>query len=665
LNDDHNKQQGSSGLSADASAPTEVSDASPETTDTPQNSPSKSNDYTTYRGSSDTAETGFDTAKKIAENASASSGKLLKKRFVLEDIMGEGGMGRVYRASDLRKIEAEDKNPYVAVKVLGQSFQAHPKAFVALQQEAVKSQKLAHPNVVTVHDFDRDGDTIFMTMELLKGDPLDQLIKLAAPFSKELALRYFNDLCAGLDYAHERGLIHSDFKPGNIFVTTNGTVKILDFGIARAATSNVLSHDYDAGELGALTPAYATVEMIEGKPPSFSDDVYALACVLYLMLTGEHPYQRKSATSTRDQALSPAPIPCLSKQEWQTLEAALSFDVNRRPSTIEDFLNGMAPRQKTNRIPYLAAGITIVAMVAGGFYYQQLRVDQQRENELNASIGAAKDCFVTGDYACAVENALVVRKLAPGNSEAASLLARAQEKLLDQGLEQDIEQKLEQARQCLAMGDFDCSSSLLKAVLLAKPDEGQALQLQLQVESDRNDARIAKLIGQANDCLADGDLLCANAALVEARQSGAKAQQLAPSQQQLTTLQAKQNAADQKRTAEITAVLAQARKCLEKGDFDCSEKHLGELLQLDPLNTDAISLQQANTAARSQSLANERLVAGILKEATECETRKNYSCAIAKSEAALAIIPGQRKATAIAERAKLAQQQAKRAITIE
>ncbi|QIB67050.1 serine/threonine-protein kinase [Kineobactrum salinum] len=222
-------------------------------------------EYTEFRSATQTS-AGFDHARQLARKAHGDSGRLLKKRFVLEDVLGEGGMGLVYKARDLRKVEAEDRNPYIAVKVLGQNFKDHPQAFVSLQQEAVKSQKLAHPNIVTVHDFDRDGDTIFMTMELLKGDPLDSLLRLEAPFSKEVALRYFNDLCAGLDYAHKRGLIHSDFKPGNIFVTTGGTVKILDFGIARAASKGALSHDYDAGELGALTPPMPPSKWLTANP---------------------------------------------------------------------------------------------------------------------------------------------------------------------------------------------------------------------------------------------------------------------------------------------------------------------------------------------------------------------------------------------------------------
>ena len=192
-------------------------------------------DYTQYSSDASATQSGFDRARALAEDASREQGRLIKKRFVLESELGRGGMGAVYVARDLRKVEAEDSRPHVAIKLLAGNFKAHPRAFVTLQQEAVKSQTLAHPNIVTVHDFDRDGDTVFITMELLKGDPLDALLKLEAPFSIETTLRYFQELCAGLEYAHKRNLIHSDFKPANVFVTAGGTVKILDFGIARAA----------------------------------------------------------------------------------------------------------------------------------------------------------------------------------------------------------------------------------------------------------------------------------------------------------------------------------------------------------------------------------------------------------------------------------------------
>src|SRR6185503_3958598 len=96
-------------------------------------------------------------------------GAVIKKRFVLEKVLGKGGMGLVFGAIDRRKEEARDPNPRVALKVLNADFQRHPQAFMALQREARKAQSLAHPNVVTVFDFDRDGDAVYMTMELLQG----------------------------------------------------------------------------------------------------------------------------------------------------------------------------------------------------------------------------------------------------------------------------------------------------------------------------------------------------------------------------------------------------------------------------------------------------------------------------------------------------------------
>ena len=294
-----------------------------------------------------TAVTGFDKARAMAATASQETGRLLNKRFVLEGSLGQGGMGAVYQARDLRKVEAEDSNPYIAVKVLAGNFKAHPQAFVTLQQEAVKTQALAHPNIVTVYDFDREDDTVFITMELLKGDPLDNLLVLEAPFSLEICLRYFRELCAGLEYAHKRGLIHLDFKPANIFVTAGGTVKILDFGIARAASQEQAKGQFDAGVLGALTPPYATVEMINGESPGFEDDVYPLACVMYEMLTGRHPYGKASAAEAQDKKLKVEKPPSLSSVQWLALSKGLQLERDKRFATVESFRLAMLPPKKS------------------------------------------------------------------------------------------------------------------------------------------------------------------------------------------------------------------------------------------------------------------------------------------------------------------------------
>ncbi|MGA7801904.1 MAG: serine/threonine-protein kinase, partial [Gammaproteobacteria bacterium] len=257
-------------------------------------------------------------------------GMTLKNRFVLESVVGRGGMGVVFKARDLRKEEAQDRNPYLAVKVLNEEFKRHPDSLKALQRESRKAQNLAHPNIVTVYDFDRDGATVYMTMEYLEGEPLDRLIKRDWPQGMPLkeALPIIEGMGQALAYAHQKGVVHSDFKPGNVFLTPDGTVKVFDFGIAQATkhagTDAGEQTLFDAGTLGALTPSYASVEMLEGGEPDPRDDIYALACASYQLLTGRHPFDKRPATDARDRKLSPRPVAGLSRRQWRALAQGLA-----------------------------------------------------------------------------------------------------------------------------------------------------------------------------------------------------------------------------------------------------------------------------------------------------------------------------------------------------
>lgn len=630
--------------------------------DTPASAP-ENNDYSADSPHSQTA--GFDQARELAEKAGSDKGRLLKKRFVLEDVLGEGGMGLVYKARDLRKVEAEDRNPYVAVKVLGQGFREHPQAFVALQQEAVKSQKLAHPNIVTVYDFDRDGDTIFMTMELLKGDPLDALLRLEAPFSREVALRYFRDLCAGLEYAHQRSLVHSDLKPGNIFVTTGGTVKILDFGIARAASKTALSHDYDAGDLGALTPAYATVEMVRGEPPSFGDDIYALACVFFQMLTGEHPYDRQSAAAAAELKLKPRRPEGLSNREWGALSAALSVDHRKRPATIAAFRESLLPKRRSAALLAFGAA-AVVTLAAGGWYaYDQHREETRAREAIVDRLQTAKDCYISRDYACAAENALVVRNLAPGNSEAGTLLAAARSAQAKAEQEAMIDKRLEAAKDCMQSNDYACAQRRLTSLLDVVPDQLEAQQMLRDTREAQQRAQIAALLQEAEACVSGGDIDCARTALAEAQATGASASELIPVQRGLDGLVEAQLAAARNRQEREQFIADEAQACLEREDFACAEERVSLLRDLNPDNPLASELERAIVAGREQRQFRQQTVAGFLNEADTCFARKDYSCAIAKSESALAIIPAHAAAKKMIERANEAQKKAKLSISIE
>lgn len=317
------------------------------------------------------------SAQSPARPSASSEQGVLKGRFILEELLGAGGMGVVYKAKDLLKIEAQDRDPYVAIKVLTDEFKAHPEAFIALQRESRKTQRIAHPNIVTVYDFDRDGDTVFMTMEYLDGKPLDKLIAqyraIGLPHSE--VTKILEGICAALIYAHGQNIIHSDFKPGNIFVNNKGIAKVIDFGIARAVAKVEHREEsvddrtvFDAGNLGALTPAYASLEMLEGKNPDVRDDIYALGCIAYELFTGTHPFNRIHADEAKRQKLKPKRIPGLNRRQWRAIEHALAFERENRTQSVELFWQEFTRSASKAGLYVLLA--TLLLGGAAGLYYQ-------------------------------------------------------------------------------------------------------------------------------------------------------------------------------------------------------------------------------------------------------------------------------------------------------
>ncbi|NMG77451.1 serine/threonine-protein kinase, partial [Aromatoleum diolicum] len=302
-------------------------------------------------------------------------GDTIKGRFLLQECIGFGGMGTVYKALDLRKLEASDRNPYIAIKVLNVQFRGHPKSLIALQREAKKAQTLAHPNIVTVYDFDRDGSMVYLTMEYLAGKSLSRLLHSpdfhGMPYPEALSI--ITGMANALSYAHERGFVHCDFKPANVFLTDNGQVKIIDFGIARVfrrSEEEAEATVFDAGSLGGLTPAYASPEILEHREPDPRDDIYALACISYELLTGTHPFGRLPATQARNAGLRPQRPKKLPSLQWRALRAALSFDRETRTRSVAQFLVGMrGDRPITMPVVIGLASVATAALLAAALSY--------------------------------------------------------------------------------------------------------------------------------------------------------------------------------------------------------------------------------------------------------------------------------------------------------
>jgi serine/threonine protein kinase len=394
-------------------------------------------------------------------------GTVIKRRFVLETLLGQGGMGVVFGAVDRRKQEARDPHPYVALKLLNADFARHPQSFVALQREARKAQSLAHPNVATVFDFDRDGDAVYLTMELLEGRSLDAITREArgVGIGAELALPIIRGVAEGLAYAHRKGIVHSDLKPGNIFLAADGTPKILDFGIARAVPTpgGQMADEFDAGSLGAYTEAYATQEMVEGSDPHPADDMYALGVIAYELLTGCHPYQRNSVVQARELGLKFKPLKGMKRKQAHAIETCLSLDRKARPQHAGEFLKAFRGARVLQRAAIATAAMC--ALTASYFGYQnyvetgpsvpfsQLSADRQLEFKQKMSEGDAAWRFYEHDHIgdaldSAIDFYAGAYSVHPRNRAAVAALNRAADAVLrttdDPAARGDLARKLQE-----------------------------------------------------------------------------------------------------------------------------------------------------------------------------------------------------------------------------
>jgi len=309
-------------------------------------------------------------ASRAAEEPSSNTprlavGQLLGGRYRIERELGEGGMGVVYLATD-EQVPGER----FAVKVLKKGLD--PRALGLLREEVRKTRKLSHPNIVDVHSVNVDGQWLYVLMEYLEGNSLDRLLdeEFGRGMSFSHAWPIIEDVGAALGNAHDHNVIHSDLKPANVFLTTSGRTKLLDFGIARVSRGPLL---HARSGPRALTPAYASCEMLEGKEADRRDDIYSFACVIYEMLSGDRPFGELTALEAREARAKPVPLPSLSRGQDAALTQALVFERGERTDSVEALLAGLGseknPRPRSAMV--LSAAI-VAATIAFGLTYLAL-----------------------------------------------------------------------------------------------------------------------------------------------------------------------------------------------------------------------------------------------------------------------------------------------------
>ena len=251
-------------------------------------------------------------------------GQIIKERYEIVEILGEGGMAFVYKARD------KQLQRYVAIKTLKPNYVNQEKFVDRFRREAQTAANLNHPNIVQIFDWGIDDEPYFV-MEYIEGNTLTSIISGNRTVGLNDILYIGSQVANGLKEAHKRGLVHRDIKPGNIMITPDGKVKVTDFGIV-----SLQNEESDITKTGAVlgTASYISPEQAQGKPVSFESDLYSLGTVLYELIAGKPPFTGDSpiATATKHLTDKPEKLSNFRKDIPKALENAILKLLEKRPS---------------------------------------------------------------------------------------------------------------------------------------------------------------------------------------------------------------------------------------------------------------------------------------------------------------------------------------------
>jgi eukaryotic-like serine/threonine-protein kinase len=317
----------------------------------------------------------------IAERAPALKAGDKLGNFEIVALIGRGGMGEVYRARDFR-LKRE-----VAIKTLPPGFAGDRDRVARFEREAWAASALNHPNIVSVHEFGQDGNVSYIVSELVDGETLARVIQ-RGPLSVKKLIEVGTQICEGLAAAHAAGVVHRDLKPGNIMLTRDGRVKILDFGLARQDRApGIESSTMDASHPGVImgTPGYMSPEQVRGEATDARSDIFSLGVILYEMASGKPAFRGASSIEMMNSILKdeppelpPASPPalhrtvrrCIEKAPAQRFQSAadLGFAIK---SLAEPSATPSAKRtsRRTGRLVWGTGIAALLAVVFGAFLW--------------------------------------------------------------------------------------------------------------------------------------------------------------------------------------------------------------------------------------------------------------------------------------------------------
>jgi serine/threonine protein kinase len=458
---------------------------------------------------------------------------ILKKmgKYELIEAVGRGAMGEVYKAQD----------PFigrlVALKTITGALVGRPDLLDRFYQEARSAGALQHPNIVTVYELGKEGDTPFIAMEFLEGESLEAIIERRPVLTLTQKVSYIIPVCRALDYAHKRGVVHRDIKPGNVMLTKDGGVKVVDFGIARLVDSSHTQTNTMIGTLGYMSP-----QQIRGERADERADIWACGVMFYELLSYQRPFDGANQTALmlniasddiRPEAIKKFVPDCPATIE-SLLAKMLHKDITQRYQTMEELLLDFEPiwrRLQEASVAEMIAGSEELIRAknftrARDVLRRALQMDSRNNraktlleevnaelrqtvvrSQVNTAIEKARQLLSQGRHVDAKAEAEAALKLEPENVPAKELLAeieRASQRA------QKIEETLRGAKHKLAEGSLEEASERAQQVLDwdAENPLARALQKQIEEQVAQREARkrLADLLQKVRKLWADHKL---------------------------------------------------------------------------------------------------------------------------------------------------------------
>ena len=316
-------------------------------------------------------------------------GDVLRGRYRIKGVLGRGDTGCVFEAVDEYLLDLPDVEQRLAIKV-PHAVADRPELLDELRREFQRMQSLSHPNILRVHEYDRHGGIAFFTMEYLSGLSLSRVLSARHQIALQRphAVAIIRAVGAALAHAHAHGVVHGDLNPENIFITDAGEVRVMDFGGAHEPhRASRIRDAASAEQKPAAALRYASCQLLEGGAAGTRDDLYAFACVVYLLLAGRHPFRDQTSLEARMLGMRPTRPAGLTGAQWRAQRMGLAFDRERRPADVEkwlipfdghsaaeglpallELLRVSTPKRSRWLRPSLAAGVAAMLAVGWGVW---------------------------------------------------------------------------------------------------------------------------------------------------------------------------------------------------------------------------------------------------------------------------------------------------------